>query len=181
MVDVFSTYVWIRNIKICPSHFMKGEREEGKWKRWYKLGYTVYIQGNVTINPPVQLLCTNKNIKKFIETNVQDSGKSDFWSCSLFTLPLLSHSFMHVLRSSFILKISSNEHCFKNKFLLGYFHDTEGVSQWQFWLDLHCTLPSLPLCPSPSPLRQLQDVFLFLFFIGIWSPSTIYHHLNLLR
>jgi hypothetical protein len=31
---------------------------------WTKLGYIVCVCGNVTMNPPVQLLYTNKNFKE---------------------------------------------------------------------------------------------------------------------
>jgi hypothetical protein len=51
-------------------------------------------------------------------------------------------------------------------------------------LDLYCTLftlppSSLPLSSLPTPLKALARGFLVLFHIGIWSPSTIYCHLNL--
>jgi hypothetical protein len=39
---------------------------------------------------------------------------------------------------------------------------------------------SLPLNPLPTPPKAIARGFLVLFHIGIWSPSTIYHHLNLL-
>jgi hypothetical protein len=71
------------------------------------------------------------------------------------------------------------------KFVLAYIHDVGG-SYWQFWLDLYCTLVSLPplslpLSCLPTPLKATARGFLVLFHIGIWSPSsTIYCHLNLL-
>jgi hypothetical protein len=39
---------------------------------------------------------------------------------------------------------------------------------------------SLPLSPLPTPLKVISRGFLVSFHIGIWNPSTIYHHLNLL-
>jgi hypothetical protein len=56
---------------------------------------------------------------------------------------------------------------------------------WQFWLDLYCTLCtlpplSLPLNLLPTPLKAIARGFVVLFHVGIWSPSTIYGHLNLL-
>jgi hypothetical protein len=39
---------------------------------------------------------------------------------------------------------------------------------------------SVPLNPVPTPLKAIIGDFLFVFHIGIWSPSTIYYHLNLL-
>jgi hypothetical protein len=52
--------------------------------------------------------------------------------------------------------------------------------------DLYCTLftfpPSpLPLSPFPTLPKAIARGFLVLFHIGIWSPSTIYPHLNLLH
>jgi hypothetical protein len=71
--------------------------------------------------------------------------------------------------------------------LLGYVHHmgAGGDVSWQFQLALHCTLftlpPSfLPLSPLPTPLKAIARGFLVLFHIGIWSPSAIYRHLNLL-
>jgi hypothetical protein len=37
-----------------------------------------------------------------------------------------------------------------------------------------------PLSPFPIPLKAIARGFLVLFHIGLWSPSTIYCHLNLL-
>jgi hypothetical protein len=37
-----------------------------------------------------------------------------------------------------------------------------------------------PPLPFPTPLKAIARGFLVLFHIGIWSPPTIYHHLNLL-
>jgi hypothetical protein len=41
--------------------------------------------------------------------------------------------------------------------------------------------PTLPLHPLPVPLKAVARDFFVLFHIGIWSPSTIYHHHNLLH
>jgi hypothetical protein len=43
------------------------------------------------------------------------------------------------------------------------------------------TLPpsSLPLGPLPTTLNAVARGFLVLFHRGIWSPSTLYRHLNL--
>jgi hypothetical protein len=38
----------------------------------------------------------------------------------------------------------------------------------------------LPLNPLPTLLTAIARGFLILFHIGIWSPSTLYCHLNLL-
>jgi hypothetical protein len=61
-----------------------------------------------------------------------------------------------------------------------------GNSLWQFQTDLYCTLvsspsPSLPLYPLPTPLQAITRGFIVLFHLGIWSPSTMFLHLNLLR
>jgi hypothetical protein len=43
------------------------------------------------------------------------------------------------------------------------------------------TLPPIisPPQPLPAPLKAIARDFLVLFHIGIWSLSSIYHHLNL--
>jgi hypothetical protein len=60
----------------------------------------------------------------------------------------------------------------------------KGYSLWQFRIGLHCTLVRSPP-PSPShpdllfaPLHAITRGFTVLFCISIWSPSTIYPHLN---
>jgi hypothetical protein len=54
------------------------------------------------------------------------------------------------------------------------------------WLEVYCTLIessplSLSLKTLPAPLKAIARIFLVLFHIGIWSPSTIYPHLNCLH
>jgi hypothetical protein len=44
-----------------------------------------------------------------------------------------------------------------------------------------CIVPVVSfLSPLPTPLKAIAKGFLVLFHIGIWNPSTIYCHLNLL-
>jgi hypothetical protein len=51
-------------------------------------------------------------------------------------------------------------------------------------LDLHYSLYIAPIVfllqPPPHPIKAIERNLLVLFHIGIGSPSTIYHHLNLL-
>jgi hypothetical protein len=61
-----------------------------------------------------------------------------------------------------------------------------GDSLWQFQIGLYCTLvrsppPSLPLEPLPVSLKTIARGFFVLFHVSIWSPSTIYPHLNFLH
>jgi hypothetical protein len=58
-----------------------------------------------------------------------------------------------------------------------------GNSLWKFQIGLYYILvrsppPSLPLNPLSTQLKAITRDFFVLFHIGIWSPSTIYPHLN---
>jgi hypothetical protein len=45
----------------------------------------------------------------------------------------------------------------------------------------YITLIVCPPQPSPNPLKAITRGFFVLLHTGIWSPSVIYHHLNLLH
>jgi hypothetical protein len=65
-------------------------------------------------------------------------------------------------------------------FLLGYIHYARGIqTDNSIWLILYISyIISLNL--FLTPFKAIARGFLVLFHIGIWSLSTIYHHLNLL-
>jgi hypothetical protein len=73
---------------------------------------------------------------------------------------------------------------FLNKILLGNIHYTGGftvTNPIRLVLYIISIAPiTSPTQPPPTPLKAIARGFLVLFHIGIWSPSTTYHHLNLL-
>jgi hypothetical protein len=70
------------------------------------------------------------------------------------------------------------------KFSLGNIHYTGGFIVTiliRLILYIICIAPIVStLQPTPTPLKAITRGYLALFHVGIWRPSTIYHHLNLL-
>jgi hypothetical protein len=70
-----------------------------------------------------------------------------------------------------------------NFFKLGYIHYIGEIHSDNSSLILHIiyiTPIISPFNPLPITLKAMSRDFLVLFHIGMWTPSTIYHHLNLL-
>jgi hypothetical protein len=92
----------------------------------------------------------------------------DSWVCPICISSLMNSSLICPIIQKFGIFIHVS---FLNNFL-GYIHFTGGNSQWQFQLDLCCTLVTLP--SLSLPLKAIARGFFILFCRGIRSSPTVY-------
>jgi hypothetical protein len=128
------------------------------------------------------MLCLDPFCFCFFETSL-----SSCLSLSSAGITGMHHPIFQVNISNFLLGLLNCSFLLPPFIFIRMYSLYRGHSLWQFRIGLYCTLvrwPPLSLalrCPSLPYFKQLQEVSLFCFIIVIWSPPTIFPHLNLIH